>query len=59
MYDVETLELPKVLNEVQKYASSPLAKIKLSSLEIKNDIEEIRLMLEETEEARLLQIKYS
>ena len=58
MYDVETLELPKVLNEVQKYASSPLAKIKLSSLEIKNDIEEIRLMLEETEEARLLQIKY-
>ena len=32
MYDIETLELPKVLNEVQKYASSPLAKITLSSL---------------------------
>lgn len=58
MYDIETLELPKVLNEVQKYASSPLAKIKLSSLEIKDDIDEIKLMLEETEEARLLQIKY-
>lgn len=58
MYDIETLELPKVLAEVNKYASSPLAKIKLSNLEVKEDIDEIKLMLEETEEARLLQIKY-
>ena len=54
MYDLETLEFPKVLKEIEKCAACSLTKTKISTIEIKNDITIIEEELQETDEARLL-----
>lgn len=58
MFDLETLELPKVLKELSTYAASSYTKELLLNLNVNDNLNDVENSLSETEEARLMQIKY-
>ena len=58
-FDTKTLEFNKILSILSTYAASSYAKEKIKEIEIENNARKIITMLEEVEEARICQIKYS
>lgn len=58
-FDTKTLEFNKILEKLTKYAASSYAKELIRDLPILNNARKIEVMLDEVDEARLYQIKYS
>lgn len=58
-FDTKTLEYNKILDILSSFAASNYAKEQIKETKILNNAKKISLMLEEVEEARLCQIKYS
>ena len=58
-FDTKTLEFNKILSILANYAASSYAKDKISEIQIETNARKIITMLEEVDEARLYQIKYS
>ena len=58
-FDTKTLEFNKILDILASFASSSYAKELIKDLEISNNARKVITMLEETDEARLYQIKFS
>ena len=58
-FDTKTLEFNKILDIVATYASSSYAKEKIKEINPINNARKIALMLDEVDEARLCQIKFS
>ncbi len=58
-FDTKTLEFNKILAILSTYASSSYAKEMIMQIQISNNAKKVITMLDEVDEARLYQIKYS
>ena len=58
-FDTKTLEFNKILDILSTFASSSYAKELIKELPISNNAKKITTMLDEVDDARLYQIKYS
>ena len=58
-YDTKTLEFNKILDILSGFAASTYAKELIKEIKVESNAKKIIMMLEEVDEARLWQIKYS